>query len=70
MHLARLNVWNEFVMMKTDTGVEPAGRKQTLLTALYWRYVRRVRADKLQVKKKAVSGVHVAEFDGGGIRNE
>lgn len=57
-------------MTNTDTRIGRDGRRQTLFSALYGRYLRRAVADILKVAWKAVKNVHAAKFDIDGMGDE
>lgn len=70
LHLAQIHAWIGRTVTTVDTEAGRAGQRQTLLSKLYGRYLRRASAGILKGMWKGVNYVHTAKLDNGSMGDE
>lgn len=62
LYITRPDAWNGRVLLTADTAAEWDRRRQTLLSTLYEKYLRRALACKSNVALDTMENVHTTEF--------
>lgn len=67
MHFARFDAWIDGGVMKMSTGTERGAQRQTTLTIVCGRHLRRVVTGILKMAWEAVESMNYAELDNDGM---